>query len=198
MSHPTLEDLLDNEDSHWPDASLLSHVNGCERCTGELEALRRRRARLMGLPALSAPAASWSRLEMERARQAKRRWALRSTLVALAASVAVFALWSVWAVRKEPVRPVPGAQSPSIAGLIQRSQALEEELKALPEPSVVEVGDADAQAEMEDGICWVDRYLQELDAQATPDERAALWRTRINLLQSLLELRRPPAVLVSL
>jgi len=198
MNHPSHQALLEWEDAPEKDSALGSHLAQCASCSEELGGLRRRRALLQGLPSLSAPGGTWKKLERRASSSLKRRRSFKSAALAAAACALAVAGWAALARRAPPATLASIDDAASIAPLVQRSQALEEELGGLPEPPVVEVEDADARAEFEDGISWVDRCLAELDPAAPAGERAALWKTRINLLQSLLDLRRPPAVLVSL
>jgi hypothetical protein len=184
MNHPTLEELIEADDAGG--GALDAHLGSCSACAEELSALRRRRASLQALPA-----------PVRRARVVSRR-ALRRRVavgagVALAASLAAFLLWP-----SVTPPPTPRETPAYLLSLVSRSQELETDLRGIAEPSVVDVGDADARAEVEDEIAWVDQCITELSPSASDDERASLWKTRIGLLESLIKLRRSPPVLVRL
>jgi hypothetical protein len=184
MNHPTLEELMEAEDAGA--GALDAHLASCPACAEELRALRRRRASLKALPMPVRPARVVPR-------RALRRRAVVGAGLALAASLAAFL---VWPTVTPPPRP---KQTPAyLSALINRSQELEGDLRGIAEPSVVDVGDADARAEVEDEIAWVDQCIAELSPSASDDERASLWKTRIGLLESLIKLRRSPPVLVRL
>jgi hypothetical protein len=191
MTHPSLEELLEQDDG-IAGAGVAEHLAACPDCSRERAALRLRRERLRALPPLPPPGRAWPNLQTALARPRRRERVARLALVAAAAAVAALALW-------HPGRAAHGrAAEGALAGWIERSQRLEGELLTLEEPSVVEVQDADARAELEDEIAWVDQCIGELDPAAADEERATLWRTRVSLLESLLQLRRPPPAVVSL
>jgi hypothetical protein len=191
VTHPSLEVLLQNDDG-VADAAVTEHLEACPACARERAALRLRRECLKALPPLQPPGRAWTNLQASLSRPRRRERVARGVLVAAAAAVAAVALWHP--AREARVAVPQGAFSE----WIERSQALESELVTLEEPSVVEVQDADARAELEDEIAWVDQCIAELDPAAPNEERATLWRTRVSLLESLLQLRRPPPALVSL
>jgi len=159
----------------------------------EREALERRREALKALPAPSAPADGWTRLQRALRRERRSRWLGRASLMAAAAALA-------WIVLEPSVgvttRRAP--QNSNLAALMAGSKALEDELGSMPEPEVVNVEDADARAELEDEVAWVDACLHDLGSAAPEAERAALWKIRISLQKSLLKARRPDSALVSL
>jgi hypothetical protein len=184
MNHPTLAELIAAEDAG--SGALEAHLTSCPSCAEELGALRLRRASLKALPAPG-------RRVRVAPRPALRRRVAAGMGVALAAALAAFFAWPTVS---PPPRP---REAPAyLVSLIDHSQELEGDLRGIPEPSVVDVGDADARAEVEDEIAWVDQCLAELSPSASDDERASLWKTRIGLLESLIKLRRSPPVLVRL
>jgi hypothetical protein len=184
MNHPTLEALIEGEDAG--SGALDTHLASCPTCSEELRALRQRRASLQALPAPVRRARPMPRRNL-------RRRVVASAGLALAATLAAFILWP-----RTIAVPRPKEPPVYLLGLINRSQDLESDLRGIPEPSVVDVGDADARAEVEDEIAWVDQCIAELSPSASDDERASLWKTRIGLLESLIKLRRSPPVLVRL
>jgi hypothetical protein len=193
VTHPSLEALIEVEDAPGA-ADVQLHIAQCAECAQEISALRLRRAALKALPRLQRDGARSAPASRAARDGRKRRIAVRASLLATAAALALVALWPT--LRAPPGSRHTGAEA--VAALISRSQALEADLRALPDPTVVEVEDADARAEVEDEIAWVDQCLAELSASAPDDEREALWKTRIGLLESLIKLRRPPPVLVRL
>ncbi|MDJ0909935.1 MAG: hypothetical protein QNI99_12125 [Woeseiaceae bacterium] len=83
------------------------------------------------------------------------------------------------------------AQDPA-SGLQQwmiRSAQLEQNLRALPETSVVRAGTAATIIELEDRIAAIDYQLSDPDARLTPAETEIFWRERVRLMESLVQLR---------
>jgi hypothetical protein len=192
VSHPSLELMITAMDGA-DDLAVLEHLDHCGVCAAEWRALQARRAALRALPVRAPPAGTWTRLEAQLGRRRRHRHVARAGLMALAAALAAVVAWP----GSRPAAP-HAAPEYSLSAWVARSQQLETELKRLEEPAVVEVEAADARAEIEDEIAWVDQCLAEMDSSAPQGERAALWRTRVTLLESLLKVRRPSPALVSL
>ncbi|MGQ0560898.1 MAG: hypothetical protein ACT443_03380 [Gemmatimonadota bacterium] len=97
----TLARLVDES----PDEAEAGHLDSCEACLGELEALRADAAALRLLPDPEPRAAAWTALERHlRGEGLMRRRAWSPTLLRLAALLAVFVLGSLaggWFVRSQ-------------------------------------------------------------------------------------------------
>ena len=83
------------------------------------------------------------------------------------------------------------AQDPTsgLQRLMIRSAQLEQNLRALPETSVVRAGTAATIIELEDRIAAIDYQLSDPDAGLTPAETEIFWRERVRLMESLVQLR---------
>jgi hypothetical protein len=96
--------------------------------------------------------------------------------------------------------PVPGedagfAATPteneaSLGSLMARSRLLEEALRAAPEtPRVMRASTAGTIATLEDRIAMIDQQLSFPERPLTESESTALWRERVRLMDSLVQLR---------
>src|SRR5688572_30942550 len=95
MSHLTLETLARLIDEA-PDPTENGHLDICEACRTELEALRADAAALRALPDPEPPIAAWLALEQRLGREglmSKRNWTV--TIMQMAAVLAMFVLGSV-------------------------------------------------------------------------------------------------------
>lgn len=144
MQHLTLEALARLVDES-PEATESAHLEGCEACRSELEAMRRDAAALARLGELEPAAAEWTALEarLERegllagptgARSAGfvfRRWTPR--LLRLAAALALYAVGAATglALRGRAVAPVATTPIPT---------APAQALAAAPEPATRDTG----------------------------------------------------------
>lgn len=96
MSHLSLETLARLVDEA-PDTGEKSHLDACAACREDLAALRADLAALQALPAIEPPRTQWETVELRLAaegllRRPRSRPSLQSTLLRVAAAVAVFAL----------------------------------------------------------------------------------------------------------
>jgi hypothetical protein len=208
---PSTIDLLRIRDGEPVDADVRRAVDSDPALRADLEALRRTQQALSDLPALAPPAGVWDRIAARAAAEAKppRRnrwhWPLRG---AIAASVAVFALWFVG---RSPapsgldvsapativadqnagpsVAPVFG--TPTYAALIEESARLERELDGITyRPQVVRVSTATIIAGLEDQIGLIDeRLMFARSLGLSPAQTRALWQQRVELMNALVEVR---------
>jgi hypothetical protein len=78
--------------------------------------------------------------------------------------------------------------------LMVQSQQIERDLRALPgQPSVVRASTAATITDLEDRIATIDYWLNQPDAQMSPEQTEIYWRERVRLMNSLLNLRRAQA-----
>jgi hypothetical protein len=176
-----MDDLLAlraNEGSVW----ARKHLESCEVCRNELEALYQRVARLKALPPRSPARDRWSEIRTAvvatRARR-NRRWAAWSmAAAAVLAGVLVF----------NPFSPPPA--SADLAQVKAQSAALESRLQA-PESEgrVVSGRDAALIAQLEDQIAQIDGQLASEQAAAQADAQLQLWQQRVNLMNQLVQVR---------
>ncbi len=88
-----------------------------------------------------------------------------------------------------PSGPVAVDTTNGLQRLMIRSAQLEQNLRALPETSVVRAGTAATIIELEDRIAAIDYQLSDPDAGLTPAETEIFWRERVRLMESLVQLR---------
>jgi chitinase len=90
-------------------------------------------------------------------------------------------------------------QSASLADLRERSQALEELLAALPErPAVERAGTSVPIESLQAQVQWLDHQLSLAGAEGNPAADEKLWRDRVEVMNSLVQLRYVEAQQVAL
>ncbi|HYK10276.1 MAG TPA: hypothetical protein VEV39_05730 [Gemmatimonadales bacterium] len=180
MTHCTMDDLLAlraNEGSVW----ARKHLEACELCRSELEALYQRVAQLKALPARSPARDRWAEIRgtvvAERHRK-RRRWAAWS--MAAAAGIAGVLVFN-------PFSPPPAKAD--LAQVKAQSAALDIQLQA-PEAEgrVVSGRDAALIAQLEDQIAQIDGQLANQQA-AQMDAQLELWQQRVHLMNQLVQVR---------
>jgi len=204
---------------------MAMHVAACQQCQRELGRLRALQAGLQGLPVLEPPAGAWDAIAQRHraarhSRTLSRSWAWGG---ALAASLAVAAVLLALAGRA-PEQALPqqaalggGAGADTVARLaaagtdnvaaadarlqtlMQRSAQLEQTLRAIPAgPQVVSAGTAGTIAALEDRVALIDYQLSlESESRLTPAQQQLLWRERVDLMNSLVQVRYAQAQRVS-
>ncbi len=208
---PSTVDLLRIRDGEPVDASVRAAVDADPRLGAELEKLAATRRALRALPRLNPPPGVWPQIEGRLMRQrdeqppvsrpASQHWPLRA---AIAASVAVAAVWIVGRVPEAPLpdtaapativadQPAgrgPLLGTPAYASLVAESARLERALDGLSNrPRVVRVGTAATIAELEDRIAWIDdRLTLARSLGLSSQEAQALYRQRVELLNALVQ-----------
>ncbi len=203
--HANTDQLLRLRDGEPVDAAVSLHVEDCERCRREVDRHRLIREILRGLPPVEPPADLWRTVAVGSVSPTpvpRFHWA---SAVAIAAS---FLLGLALMMRiggdgtdpsKAPLETTPAAavsglvQQPgsgvSLAALQNRSRKLEALRAAMPrQPKVERAGTAMTIADLEDRIALVDLRLHAADALGlTEAQRHALWKERVNLMQSLVQ-----------
>jgi hypothetical protein len=201
--HANTEQLLSLRDGDCDEPAVREHVERCDRCRREIGRLSQVRESLRSLPPVEPTSDLWKTLAMgalHRPEPARFHW---GSALAIAAS---FVLGLALLIRlgggsdvpgEAPVETTPAAIStsttengrPLLPALQMRSQRLEALRAAMPRrPEVSRAGTAMTIADLEDRIALVDLRLNAADAlQLTPAQRQALWRERVNLMQSLLQ-----------
>jgi hypothetical protein len=209
--HARIDDLLSLRDGEPVDLAVRSHVETCSECAATRASLETVRRRMAALPLVDAPADGWTRLrariEAVQHPAPRRR---RSGLVAIAASCAMLGVLAGILLKET------GPEAPGLAGaseevtlpqaleaideLRDRSRVLEEVLAALPaRPAVERAGTAVPIDTLQDQIQWVDHQLSlTAAAQASPDLRERLWRERVEIMNTLVQLRYVEAQRVAL
>ena len=161
-------------------------------------------ARLRELPTESPPVGAWSRIRrraeseglIERPRRRLRdfEWLAGG---ALAATV-VFALLDLSVLGPEPrtapeetdFPATPSEETAQLGALMELSRVLEQALRGAPEtPRVMRASTAGTIATLEDRIAMIDQQLSFPDRPLGEEAQRALWRERVQLMNSLLQLR---------
>mgnify|MGYP006286741237 CR=1 FL=1 len=84
----------------------------------------------------------------------------------------------------------PAENDASLGSLMARSRLLEEALRAAPEtPRVMRASTASTIATLEDRIAMIDQQLSFPERPLSEAEARALWRERVQLMNSLVQLR---------
>lgn len=156
---------------------------------------------LRELPELSPPTGGWARLSQRLdARQGRRRrarWAGGG--LALAASL-LLALPQLPLLRPAASEQAPGrapAHSTAVAGLMQQSQALEQQLARLKSEAGVWNGAlASNAASLQRDVALLDLQLSDLAFDPQADQAAAqtLWQHRVRLLNQLVSAHAAPSL----
>jgi hypothetical protein len=164
-----------------------------------LEQLLNLRARLRALPSVPDPDRdAWPEIQARIARSersAHRR--ARMAGFATAASVAALGLFATMRLLESPptpvssVRPVAApAEADALAELRSRSQLLEAVLAEMPARPAVERAATSVPIEsLEARVQWLDHEISVLDAQARAPDAELLWRDRVEVMNSLVQLR---------
>jgi hypothetical protein len=199
--HARLDQLLSLRDGAPVAADIREHVRACAECTGQLAATSELRDRLRALPVAPEPAAdAWARVEARVAdAHRRRRQLVRLAPLAAAASVAALALFAGmrWmesgAGAKETRAAVvaTGAiRDEGLAELQARSQVLEQVLAALPaRPAVERAATSVPIDSLEAQVQWLDHQLTLAGADGRVPQQQQLWRDRVEVMNSLVQLR---------
>lgn len=177
--HASLENLLNLRDGD-ADETTRQHVAACPQCRSELVRLGANRERLQRMPYADPPEDRWH--AVRRGLESRRRAAKRAPLFAGLAAAASVLLVLAFVVRVEP--PVT-ASTPD--PLVQRSQELERELRAMGQRGVLSGAEAQVIDELQNRIAVVDLQLASGELDAAEAER--LWRRRVDLLMELKAVR---------
>ena len=163
---------------------------------GQLLSLR---ARLRALPSVPDPDRdAWPEIQARIARSersAQRR--ARMAGFATAASVAALCLFATLRMLETPTAPVTSADlvaapatADALAELRSRSQALEAVLAELPaRPAVERAATSVPIDSLEARVQWLDHEILVADAQASTPNAEQLWRDRVEVMSSLVQLR---------
>lgn len=201
MTHLTVEQLLAlREPGLEPGVQALrEHLDSCESCSAELDRLDQRIARLRALPVLKPTRSRLGEIQAEtyRLRFRRRLKLVGGGTLALAATITA-AVVLVPAVR--------GGSAPELAeqreldSIIARSRSLESFIQNLdPDGRVTDGRAAMAAASLEDRVARIDQQLQVIhlrENQTRAQEALRLWRTRIGLLDALVDVHTTGASFV--
>jgi len=202
--HANTDQLLSLRDGEPVEPAVNAHVEDCERCRLEIDRHRLIREILRDLPAVEPPTDLWRTVAVTSVAPSpvpRFHWA---SAVAIAASFLLgLALMmriggdgadpSLAPLETTPAATVSSLVEPgngvSLAALQTRSRKLEALRAAMPrQPKVERAGTAMTIADLEDRIALVDLRLHAADALGlTEAQRHALWKERVNLMQSLVQ-----------
>jgi hypothetical protein len=199
--HARIEQLLSVRDGEPLAADAATHVASCADCAAAVSQLADLRERLRALPALAPDPDGWRRLQSRAAARSeavlrRRRWAGYAAAVTLAA-VALLAGLDRLETRTPPAVAAVAATPPNEAGLTRiedlraRSRVLERALATLPDRPAVRRADLALPIEaLEAQVQWLDHQLTVNDVTgAAPADVERLWRDRVDVMSSLVELR---------
>jgi hypothetical protein len=199
--HARIDQLLNLRDEAPVAADIRAHVRDCAECAGQLAASRQIRDRLRALPVAPAPdAEAWTQVEARVADvHRRRRRVARLVPLAAAASVVALAVFSGmrWMEAREgaaetsvAVAAAGVSRAGELAELQARSQALEEVLAALPaRPAVERAATSVPIDSLEAQVQWLDHQLTLADADGGAPQEQQLWRDRVEVMNSLVQLR---------
>jgi hypothetical protein len=215
--HASIEELLSLRDGEPAAGATAAHVAGCARCRAELDQLRHVRSALGALPLQEPAPSAWARITQRAARPAYSPFALLATGFAAAAALGLVGLLVTRAQKPESAQapavatttePAAADSAPATAppaatagpaavaatdteALIARSRLLEAVLeKVRYEPQVVNAGTAATIATLEDHIALVDYRLNlEVEDPLSPEQSRRLWQQRVDLMDSLVNVR---------
>jgi hypothetical protein len=195
--HAHINELLSLRDAEPVAQHVAAHVRDCPLCTRRLADLHETRLRLRLLPEVVASGGDgWQEVERrigERAAAPRRR--VRIAVLAAAASIATLAVLTSLRLQddgsSEPATraSLHGSAPGTIADLQRQSIELEKLLASLPErPAVERAATALPIQTLEAQVQWVDHRLLESASAASADTEQ-LWRNRIEIMNSLVQLR---------
>jgi anti-sigma factor RsiW len=150
------------------------------------------RTALRALPGFTPPAGAWAGAQARLAQREAGTPAMPARLAMAASLVVMLAAGLLWGGMPQgvtsPDRPAPlGAP---IKDLVAENARLEAVLSGLPQPSTTRVGTAYAVAALEDRLAMIDDRLTAVSLQpAAPETTEELWRQRVNLMNSLVQVQ---------
>lgn len=204
--HARLDELLSLRDGAPVDARVRAHVDECAACAADLSRTELLQARLRALPPVrDQDHDGWAEVQSRLvAAHVKGRLAARVAPFAAAASVVALALFAAlrWTDAPTPApaqsRPLIVLETGSLDALRTRSQELEALLAALPErPAVARAGTSVPIESLEADVQWLDHQLSLADASGESPRTERLWRDRVEVMSSLVQLRYVEAQQVS-
>jgi hypothetical protein len=210
--HATTEQLLSLRDGEPLAATVHDHVEQCDVCSRELARLARVRAELRNLPPVTPRHSLWQSVAVGSLERPPHRHAPWLSAIAVAASF-VLGLFLIGRLDLGPTgeapaptvatdtagstaddsgisEVVPSGAPVTVADLQQRSRRLEVLRAAMPpRRQVVRASTARTIVDLEDRIALVDMRLNSAAVlRLSEAQQQALWRERVNLMQSLLQL----------
>jgi hypothetical protein len=201
--HANTEQLLSLRDGDAVSVDITAHVKTCPECRGEIARLERVRDALRALPEAEPAANLWETVavgSLDRPTPSRFHWA--SALAIAASFVMGVALMTRLQQSSDDAGQIPLETTPaatvasslpagerSMPALQLSSRRLETLRAALPRRQGVErAATAMTIVELEDRIALVDLKLNNADALGlTIAQERILWKERVNLMQSLIQ-----------
>lgn len=193
--HLELEELLALRDGEGSDAAT-AHVAGCAACAAELQRLQDLTVQLRELPVEKPERDLWPGIAP---RLDEQRWRRRWTRVGVAAAGVFLMLTVLSAVRGG----IEAWQEAKLADqkqqLVVRSQELEDTVRQYERARAISGRAAGAMVDIEDRIATIDSKLMQLPREKSSGEEALdLWRQRVQLLDTLVDLHEQPSTYAGL
>lgn len=191
--HARPDELLSLCDGEPVEADVAAHVAACAECSASVARAEALRERLRDLPVVPADAGrGWASVQQRLGRYGRRgRRRAAAARLAAAASIAALGLFAALRVMEPSASPDRIVQVPAaVADLRARSQALEAVLAALPERPAVARADTSLPIDsLESQVQWLDHQLSVAGSQLPGPQAEALWRDRVEVMNSLVQLR---------
>jgi hypothetical protein len=214
--HATTKQLLEIRDGETIASDVHSHVDFCDVCQGELARLALVRDKLRTLPVIEPDRSLWQTVAVESLdRPAAHRFSWASAAGIAASFVIALVLVtrlspgpgdstedvgepiagnteqpSASVIANNVAEVVPPVEKVSSDELRNRSRRLENLRRAMPQrPQVVRASTTRTIVDLEDRVALVDMRLNEAERlELTPKQEKALWRERVNLMNTLVRL----------
>ena len=216
--HASVEQLLNLRNTGAEAAEVVSHVAACEACQAELGRLCVVQFGLQQLPDFQVPEGSWeiiSQANNSSAQGAGRPplngWFWVGSLAAgLAVAVVVFGLLAqapgesgqpmqadirgttpTLASQSASARVASASDQQDLSSLMAQSRQLEWALSAMPAgPQVVSANTAGTISVLEDRVAMIDyRLSMTQDPDLSSEQELKLWKERVGLMNSLVQVR---------
>jgi len=186
--HCTMNELLalrEGEGTAW----AREHLDGCSFCRRELELLHGRAAALRALPAIRPPRDRWSVVREQAVREQRGTRLRRAAWGALALAASVTLIVGVRALGPGGATGADGVQvatTPELSDLMARSRNLEAALQNYgTDGRVLSARTAGIIADLETGIAAVDAGINDARTRGTQNDLVDLWRSRVDLMDAL-------------
>jgi len=196
--HPSTESLLSFRDGRPLEALIRQHIDHCAQCQSRVARLAATAAALRELPD-PAPTASIDFADVRRRADRQRgfNWSWGGAgAVAASLVVAVLAVALLQPPAPLPEQVASAAQTAGATGeselvkLMSQSRQLEYTLQRIPRPAVQNARMANSQAALQEQLSVIDYGLSHGKSEINPEQQLRLWRGRVALMESMIDLRR--------